>query len=163
VKYKSLFYYKNLKFSLTASDRGLTHVSLINTDEQIQLNKSCHYIEEAILQLKEYLEGSRSSFNLTLDIQGTEFQKKIWTELLKIPHGSLCSYQEIALTCGGVNYARAVAMACHYNPLMIVIPCHRVVGRQGKLTGYAFGLEIKQHLINLEQRQLSFFPSIIAI
>lgn len=106
---------------------------------------------EAFAQLDEYLEGKRRQFTLPLRPEGTEFQKKIWQELLKIPYGETRSYQQIAAGAGNEKACRAVGMANHNNPIAILIPCHRVVGKNGSLTGYAGGLEIKQRLIELEK------------
>jgi len=112
---------------------------------------------EAIVQLQEYFEGRRTQFDLTLDVQGTPFQLAVWDELRKIPYGSTCSYIDIARSLGKPGAARAVGMANHENPVAVVVPCHRVVGSDGSLTGYAGGLHIKQQLLHIEkQSQLLF-------
>jgi methylated-DNA-[protein]-cysteine S-methyltransferase len=112
---------------------------------------------EAIEQLQEYFEGKRTHFDLPLDAHGTPFQVSVWNELLKIPYGSTRSYIDIARSLGKPGAARAVGMANHENPIAVVIPCHRVVGSDGSLTGYAGGLRIKQQLLVIEkQSQLLF-------
>jgi methylated-DNA-[protein]-cysteine S-methyltransferase len=112
---------------------------------------------EATEQLREYFDGKRSEFDLSLDVSGTPFQMAVWNELRKIPYGSTCSYIDIARSLGKPGAARAVGMANHENPIAIVIPCHRVVGSNGSLTGYAGGLHLKQQLLGIEtQTQLLF-------
>ncbi len=112
---------------------------------------------EAIEQLQEYFDGKRTHFDLPLDVQGTPFQMAVWNELLKIPYGSTCSYIDIARSLGKPGAARAVGMANHENPIAVVIPCHRVVGSDGSLTGYAGGLHLKKQLLGIEkQNQLLF-------
>jgi methylated-DNA-[protein]-cysteine S-methyltransferase len=101
-------------------------------------------------QLKNYFAKKLAKFDLELDLQGTEFQKKVWNELRKIPYGSMVSYGYIAQRVGNPKAARAVGSANHNNPIAIVVPCHRVVGSTGKLTGYAGGLEMKANLLQLE-------------
>lgn len=102
-------------------------------------------------QLREYLGGSRKGFTLELDIVGTNFQKQVWNALLEIPYGETRSYKQIAERIGRPRAYRAVGQAAHRNPLPIVIPCHRLVGSNGSLTGFAGGLELKQSLLRLEQ------------
>ena len=101
-------------------------------------------------QLDEYFAGSRKHFNLKIQPEGTEFQIKVWEELIKIPYGETKSYQEIAEIIGKPNAQRAVGSACNKNPILLVIPCHRVIAKSGKLTGFAYGLDIKKHLLKLE-------------
>jgi methylated-DNA-[protein]-cysteine S-methyltransferase len=108
-------------------------------------------------QLDEYFSGARTSFDFPLDLQGTPFQRSVWQELQNIPYGRTRSYSEIASAIGKAGAARAVGMANHDNPIAIVIPCHRVVGRDGSLTGYAGGLHLKQKLLSLEQQGQTLF------
>jgi methylated-DNA-[protein]-cysteine S-methyltransferase len=105
----------------------------------------------AQLQLDEYLKGKRKRFELPLDIQGTEFQKKVWTALMEIPYGKTVSYQKLAKEIKNKNAVRAVGTANGRNPLCIVIPCHRVIASDGTLGGYSGGLDIKSKLLKLEQ------------
>ncbi|MBN3845510.1 methylated-DNA--[protein]-cysteine S-methyltransferase [Paraburkholderia sp. Ac-20342] len=106
-------------------------------------------------QLREYFAGTRDAFDLPLDFQGTEFQKKVWQALLTIPFGQTRSYTEIAQQIGSVNAVRAVGAANGKNPISIVAPCHRVIGASGDLTGFAGGLANKMLLLSLEAGQTS--------
>lgn len=110
---------------------------------------------EAERQLNEYFAGTRQDFDLALDFQGTEFQKKVWHALLTIPFGQTRSYSEIAAQIGNVNAVRAVGAANGRNPISIVAPCHRVIGASGELTGFAGGLANKMLLLSLEAGQIS--------
>jgi len=101
-------------------------------------------------QLQEFFSGKRTRFNLPMAPQGTEFQRSVWTALEKIPHGKLRSYADIAQAIGKPKAVRAVGAANGRNPLPIVVPCHRVVGSDGSLTGFAGGLDIKRQLLLLE-------------
>jgi methylated-DNA-[protein]-cysteine S-methyltransferase len=107
-----------------------------------------------IEQLTEYFSRRRTVFELSLDASGTPFQEEVWRALLEIPYGQTRSYGEIAKFIGKPGAARAVGMANHENPVAIVIPCHRVVGQDGKLTGYAGGLDLKRQLLSIERRTL---------
>lgn len=107
-------------------------------------------IKLAIKELEEYFNGIRKEFTFKLSINGTEFQEKVWKELINIPYGETKSYKEIAKLIGNEKASRAVGMANNKNKLLIVIPCHRVVGQNGSLIGYACGLNIKKYLLNLE-------------
>jgi len=108
-------------------------------------------LNNAISQLNEYFAGTRKSFDLPLKFSGTEFQKLVWRELQNIPYGKTISYKELAEKTGNIKACRAVGMANNKNPIPIIIPCHRVIGASGKLTGYAGGLEVKKFLLELEQ------------
>lgn len=107
-------------------------------------------LERAEGQILEYLNGRRQEFDLPLAFAGTEFQKKVWQALREIPYGKTVSYGALAEHIGCPGGARAVGMANHANPLPILVPCHRVVGARGQLTGYAGGLELKRALLALE-------------
>jgi len=102
-------------------------------------------------QLKAYFKGELTKFNLKFNIQGTKFQKRVWLELEKIEYGKTISYGEIAQRIGNPKAARAVGMANNKNPIPIIIPCHRVIGKNGSLTGFGGGLEVKQYLLELEK------------
>ncbi|MEG1002244.1 MAG: methylated-DNA--[protein]-cysteine S-methyltransferase [Clostridium sp.] len=108
-------------------------------------------IKEASIQLKEYLNGTRKSFKLPLKPMGTEFMEEAWSELCKIPYGETLSYKELAEKIGRPKSARAIGMACNKNPIPIFIPCHRIVGSNGNLTGYLGGLSVKKILLDLEK------------
>ena len=107
---------------------------------------------ETCLQLEEYFSGTRQIFDLPLAPKGTLFMQKVWKELLNIPYGETCSYQELAEKIGNPKASRAVGMANNRNPISIIIPCHRVIGKNAKLVGYEWGLEIKEALLLLEKR-----------
>ena len=105
---------------------------------------------EAVEQLERYFAGERKEFDLPLEMPGSEFDRKVWSELRRIPYGETCSYGEIARAIGRPERARAVGSANARNPLPIVVPCHRVIGADGSLVGYGGGLELKQALLDLE-------------
>lgn len=102
-------------------------------------------------EIVEYLEGRRHQFNLPVDLQGTAFQQEVWQALCEIPYGRTCSYSDIAERIGRPSSARAVGTAIGANPALICIPCHRVVGKHGALTGYRGGIDMKASLLKLEQ------------
>ena len=108
-------------------------------------------LQEAEEQLNEYFAGARREFDLPLAPKGTPFQKAVWAEMNKIPYGETRTYGQLAAAIGKPKAARAVGGACNRNPIAILQPCHRVVGCTGKLTGYAYGLEMKRYLLELEQ------------
>lgn len=109
--------------------------------------------EAVCQQLDEYFAGTRTAFDFPLRLQGTPFQEKVWAALRDIPYGETRSYQQIAQAIGQPKACRAVGMANHRNPIYIVVPCHRVVGANGALTGYGGGLHMKKALLELEARQ----------
>ncbi len=113
-------------------------------------------IAEAIRQLKEYFARKRADFDLPLDPAGTEFQRAVWRQLREIPYGQTISYGELAKRVGNPKASRAVGAANRSNPIPIVIPCHRVIGANGKLTGFGGGLPAKERLLALESQQLTF-------
>ncbi len=105
---------------------------------------------EAERQLTEYFAGKRTTFDLPIHLRGTVFQKRVWQQLLRIPYGQTRSYGRLALAIGNGSASRAVGLANSRNPLSIVVPCHRVIGASGKLTGFAGGIETKARLLALE-------------
>ncbi len=111
--------------------------------------------QNVINELHEYFSGMRKTFNIPLNPKGSEFQRKVWHELLKIPYGTTLSYKDIALKIGNPDASRAVGNANNKNPIPVIIPCHRVIGSDKTLKGYAFGLDIKQKLLNLEKKYIS--------
>lgn len=111
-------------------------------------------IKEASSQLNQYLNGNRKDFNLPLKLTGTEFKKNVWNSLKNIPYGHTSSYKEVAISINNPKACRAVGMANNTNPIPIIIPCHRVIGSNNKLVGYAGGLEVKEFLLNLEKENL---------
>jgi O-6-methylguanine DNA methyltransferase len=110
--------------------------------------------EEALrpyrLELEAYFRGDLKEFTCSLDLRGTEFQKRCWEALRKIPYGTICSYGDIARIVGSPKASRAVGQANHNNPVPIIVPCHRVIGSNGTLTGYGGGLSVKEKLLQLE-------------
>ena len=116
------------------------------------LNPENPVLQQAAQQIKEYFQGKRTQFQLPLLWQGTDFQIRVWQELVKIPYGKTISYQQLALQIGNARATRAVAQACAQNPLPIIVPCHRVIRKDGSLGGYAAGLPIKKFLLQLEKR-----------
>ncbi|MBS5863200.1 MAG: methylated-DNA--[protein]-cysteine S-methyltransferase [Clostridia bacterium] len=107
--------------------------------------------DKTALQLEEYFDGKRKEFDISIKLIGTEFQKKVWNELLKIPYGETVSYKDIAINTGSPKACRAVGMANHNNPILIIVPCHRVINENKKLGGYALGLDLKRRLLELEK------------
>jgi len=108
-------------------------------------------LKECVSQLDQYFKGKRKEFSLKMDLKGTDFQKKVWAQLVKIPYGKTVSYKEVAQAIGKRKATRAVGMANNRNPISIIIPCHRVIGSDGKLVGYGGGLWRKEWLLNHEK------------
>jgi methylated-DNA-[protein]-cysteine S-methyltransferase len=154
---KNMFYYNTKigRIGIEENGTAITKLDFINKDVQeeiIEKNETA-LLKEAIKQLNEYLDGKRSSFDLQLEPKGTEFQRKVWNALKEIPYGETRSYGEIAKVIGNEKASRAVGMANNKNPIAIIVPCHRVIGANGKLVGYAGGLDIKEKLLNLEKKK----------
>jgi methylated-DNA-[protein]-cysteine S-methyltransferase len=143
---------------LTADDTGLRQILFVNGRQPAQPESS--WIEdrapltETIRQLEAYFAGELEKFDLPLAPEGTPFQLEVWRRLCDIPYGATISYGELAGRIGNPKASRAVGLANGSNPIPIVIPCHRVIGSNGKLTGYGGGLPIKEKLLALEKRQL---------
>ena len=147
------------RLKLVASEKGLAAISW----EKGNSGGSAHLCDavedeggpilvEAERQLKEYFEGKRQRFSIPLDMRGTEFQKSVWEALVRIPFGETRSYGEIAKQIGRPKAMRAVGAANGSNPIPIVVPCHRVIGSSGELTGFGGGLETKARLLEIEGR-----------
>lgn len=136
---------------LAEQDGALTAASLHETPPSGSERKQTPLLDRAARELDEYLAGTRRAFNLPLAPKGTPFQQKIWKCLLDIPYGQTRSYGQIAQAAENPKACRAVGMANNKNPLMIFIPCHRVIGADGSLTGYAGGLDVKTRLLELER------------
>ena len=136
-------------------ERGqLVEISFHQLEHREEMEeKRTELLEEAERQLQEYFAGRLQHFDLPLHPQGTEFQKKVWKALMSIPYGETRSYGEIAKQIGNEKAVRAVGGANHVNPISIVIPCHRVIGKNGSLTGYGGGLKIKETLLTLERKK----------
>jgi methylated-DNA-[protein]-cysteine S-methyltransferase len=145
------------ELKLVASDRGLVAVlwpgdgpRRVRLDDTVMDEKHPILIETAG-QLSEYFDGRRKRFSIPLDMRGTPFQKDVWNALLRIPFGDTRSYQQLANQLGNPQATRAVGAANGRNPISIIVPCHRVIGSSGRLTGFAGGLEVKARLLELER------------
>ncbi|MEP5340041.1 MAG: methylated-DNA--[protein]-cysteine S-methyltransferase [Algibacter sp.] len=137
---------------------GIASVTVLNSEEKITDIIPVE-LEDCVIQLNEYFEGSRKQFDLKLNPQGTDFQQKIWKLLEDIPYNKTISYLQLSKQLGDVKAIRAVANANGKNPIWIIVPCHRVIGSNGKLTGYAGGLHRKKWLLEHENpyKQQSLF------
>jgi len=129
-------------------------VSLKLASEFLPETLPCPAAQDVTDQLSEYFSGTRTEFDILLAPRGTPFQKLVWQELCRIPYGQTRTYGQIAAAIGKPKASRAVGLACRKNPLWILIPCHRVIGKNDSLTGYAGGLELKQKLLDLERQNL---------
>lgn len=125
-------------------------VSLKLVDYCEKSNIKTDFIKDIKNQLGEYFFGKRTTFDIKINPTGTDFQKMVWKELQNIPYGETKSYSEVAAATGNKNAQRAVGNACNKNPIMIIIPCHRVVSKNNNIGGYAYGRSIKQKLLNIE-------------
>ena len=150
---KNIFFYDTKIGRIAIMDNGkeITYMEVSDNTNLKDLNVcETELIKEAARQLNEYLNGSRTQFQLPLNPQGTEFQKKVWNALCNIPYGETRSYKQVAEAIGNPKASRAIGMANNKNPIMIFIPCHRVIGSNGKLVGYAGGLDMKEKLLQIE-------------
>ncbi len=141
------------RFLIAENGSGIVEIDLVSTDHESPDGckvSETPLIREAAKQLDDYFVGTRKVFDLPLDPAGTNFQKKVWQELCRIPYGETRSYKQIAEAAGCPKGFRAVGMANNRNPIMIVVPCHRVIGSNGSLVGYAGGLWIKEKLLKHE-------------
>jgi len=143
---------------LAADESGLREIRFVHGRQPAKPDpdwkKDDAPLRETIRQLREYFTGELEEFDLPLSPQGTPFQLSVWKRLCEIPYGETISYGELAGRIGNPNASRAVGLANGSNPIPIIIPCHRVIGSNGKLTGYGGGLPIKEKLLALERRQL---------
>ena len=158
VMYHTRFNTSFCEIILVGNGEGLTNLHLNTGDGKrcFEISKrwmiNDAFFEDIINQIREYFEGKRTKFNVIVNPRGTDFQKRVWRELSKIAYGELCTYKDIAKAIGNEKAARAVGMANSKNPIPLIIPCHRVIGTNGKLTGFAHGLAMKERLINFEQK-----------
>lgn len=154
---KAFFYQTEIgKIGVAEENGAVTNVFFGNTvvPKEYEL-KETPLLLLASKELKEYLSGKRRAFSLPLNPQGTPFEQEVWRALLTIPYGETRTYGEIAKAVGRPKACRAVGRANGLNPISIFIPCHRVVGKNGTLTGYAGGLKLKEQLLQLEQAKLA--------
>jgi len=147
------FYYKSPIGILEIELKNNVILGLKVVESCSNISERTGYFEEVAKQLDEYFAGERTKFELSISPKGTDFQKKVWAELLKIPYGETKSYQEIAEAIGNTNAQRAVGSACNKNPILLIIPCHRVISKTGKLTGFACGVHRKEQLLKMESNQ----------
>jgi len=154
------FEIRGYKVVLVGDEQGLSELLIDNDTKPLVIEKSWQYSEkpfaEAQQQLTEYFEGKRTKFNLKLNPKGTNYQKQVWQILSKIPYGEVFTYKQVAELTGNPNRSRAVGLANNRNPIPVIIPCHRVVGSNNQLVGYAYGLPMKQRLIEQEKINLVF-------
>ncbi|WP_417367955.1 methylated-DNA--[protein]-cysteine S-methyltransferase [Flavobacterium beibuense] len=138
---------------------GVSKISVLDDKDIKQSETIPQELQEVARQLQEYFNGTRTDFSFKLNPHGTDFQKKVWNALLEIPFGKTTSYQDLSIKLGDIKAIRAVASANGKNPLWIVVPCHRVIGSDGSLTGYAGGLWRKKWLLEHENpvKQQSLF------
>jgi methylated-DNA-[protein]-cysteine S-methyltransferase len=134
---------------ISGSDEGIHLVEFLDEADVIR-NEPHPSLQECIRQLEEYFQGRRQTFSLKLLPEGTDFQKRVWNELLKVPCGKTASYLDIAAALGDKNAVRAVGSANGKNPIAVIIPCHRIIGRDGNLIGYGGGLWRKEWLLKHE-------------
>ena len=146
------------RLSLIATDQGLSHVLFdqqvpadVGLDDDPAQADAHPVLVAASVQLEEYFAGQRQEFDIPLDLKGTEFQRAAWLALASVPYGETRSYRQQATAIGRPNAVRAVGAANGKNPVPIVLPCHRIVGSDGSLTGYGGGLPIKEYLLSHEQ------------
>ena len=141
--------------TICEQDNQLTRLYLDNQDRGILQSRNFEYhsdfLHEVYHQLNEYFAGKRKIFDLPVDSKGTAFQKAVWRELQKIPYGETRSYEDIAGAIGNKKAVRAIGQANGRNPIMIVVPCHRVIRKNGDISGFACGVEAKRYLLNLER------------
>lgn len=139
---------------IAINEQGLCHVDFLEGERPLPIQDEWQQDAAALApylaEFREYFAGERQGFTLPLAAKGTEFQQAVWQALCDIPYGETCSYGEIARRIGRPKAVRAVGAANGRNPLSIIVPCHRVIGQNGSLTGYAGGLAIKQALLKLE-------------
>ena len=141
--------------TICEQDNQLIRLYLDNQDRGILQSRNFEYhsdfLHEVYHQLNEYFAGKRKIFDLPVDGKGTAFQKAVWRELQKIPYGETRSYEDIAVAIGNQKAVRAIGQANGRNPIMIVVPCHRVIRKNGDISGFACGVEAKRYLLNLER------------
>ena len=140
---------------ICSDGKAITRIALGGKIKPAGCNKTNALTDKAAGQLEEYFVGKRREFDVPLDPQGTKFQRSVWKALLEIPYGETRSYKQIAQMVKNPKAYRAVGMANNKNPIWIVIPCHRVIGADGSLTGYGGGLEMKQRLLELEKAEFA--------
>lgn len=148
---KKYFKYKTNICELYIGEENNKITNISFTKDFIGEIEETELIKKAYKQIEEYLKGERIKFDLPIYLDGTEFQKKVWNALIDIPYGKVATYKDIAKKIGNEKAFRAVGNANNKNPIAIVVPCHRVIGANGKLVGYAGGLTVKKNLLEIEK------------
>lgn len=153
----NIFFYDTIigRMTIEEADNYITYVHFGEVRRPDSEIMETDLLKRAGQELKEYFEGTRVTFDLPLKMEGTEFQKKVWNALLQIPFGETRSYKEIAEAVGCPLGSRAIGNANNKNKISIIVPCHRVIGANGKLVGYEGGLDVKEKLLNLEKQIIS--------
>jgi methylated-DNA-[protein]-cysteine S-methyltransferase len=152
MKYISFYSYKICNLGIAEEDGTICRILFANSKTPGGFEKAeTHLIKKAASQFGGYFDGKIKNFDLPIMLHGTDFQIAVWKALQNIPYGETISYGKLAAITGNPKASRAVGMANHRNPIPIIIPCHRVIGSNGNLTGYAGGLELKRKLLELEQ------------
>ena len=142
---------------LVGDEDGLMRLHFDIADAKMKLNiendweYNDEFFDDVKNEIDEYFLGNRKDFTIKLNPKGTEYQKRVWEQLRKIPYGQVCTYKELAQKMGSPNASRAVGNANGKNPIPLIVPCHRVIGANNKLTGFAYGLDLKRKLIELEK------------
>ena len=152
---KNIFFYSTSIGKIGIAENGEAITNLYfggeKTPQDVEVKETA-LIREAATQLNDYLAGKRKVFEVPVALKGTSFQQTVWKALTAIPYGETRSYKEIAESIGQPKACRAVGMANNKNPIAVLVPCHRVIGTNGKLVGYAGGLDIKEKLLGMEKR-----------
>ena len=155
---KRVFYYQTTigKIGIAEEYGFVTNIYFMNMKQPLDAKQyETEILKETYNQICEYLRGERKEFDIPLNPSGTDFQQTVWSELLNIPYGETRTYKDIATALGSENSTRAVGSANNKNPIPIIIPCHRVIGADGSLSGYSGGADIKQKLLETEGITLS--------
>jgi O-6-methylguanine DNA methyltransferase len=163
VVYYTVLDIEPIKLLIAATEEGICKIDFGIKEEfllkWIQSNKpECKIVKDskpfslAAMQIEQYFKKKREIFTVKLDVIATQFQKKVYNEMLEIPYGGTVTYKHIAMNVGGQGYSRAVGNAANKNPIPIIIPCHRVIGSDGSLTGFGGGVDLKERLLKLEER-----------
>lgn len=153
----NIFFYETDigKIGIAENGKAITNVYFNNGQILEEFNiEETDLLRKAGKELKEYFDGERTEFDIPLEVDGTDFRKSVWKELCKIPYGETCTYGDIAKRIGNPKASRAVGLANNKNRIPIFIPCHRVIGANGKLVGFAGGIEIKKYLLDLESKRI---------
>lgn len=136
---------------LEEKDNKITKVHKLKENNISDLTEETELLKKTIKEIREFLDGDRKEFDVPILMEGTEFQKSVWKELQNIPYGETRTYKEIAAAIGNEKASRAVGMANNRNPIMLLIPCHRVIGSKGKSVGFGAGIDVHEKLLDLEK------------